>query len=627
MSLRTSTKLVLLSSLFFSSSAFAVEPEVVPGEYIVKFKNLTSSSQAHKKIVGKGGQLKGAFSGRKSFHLKFDPKDKASVEALKNDPEVEYIEPNYVLRSTNEDQPGVMLQSVTREEIQRPSGMTDQAVSAQTAGVYDQSGANTHTTEAWAESLPYDINKRTIVAVIDTGLDSSHTVFTQSSAVWLNLGEIPNNGVDDDFNGYVDDIKGWNFINATANFYDDQGHGTHVSGIVLGATMDILKAPPLDKAKIQIMPLKFLDANGSGSTSNAISAMYYAVNNGAKVINCSWGGSAYSRALHEAMTYAYSHGVLVVSAAGNYARNNDASGMYPANYDVPSNLSVAASNDYDYLASFSNFGVASVPVSAPGVLIYSTAPGGTYALMSGTSMAAPFVAGAAALSLREAIQLSGYQLKGMILSSATRFSQLNGKVGTGARIDSLYFINTVKGQSLAASSQPNYEPAFKVERGVASDSSSSNAAAGCGLIAATELLGPGAGGGSFSNMSWLAIFLLIPVIFWFSLRQGSPQSRRKYDRFRMNSSIKVMLGDRELSGQIQTISLGGLSFNADEALQKGHTVTMKIASPDGKEMIEVEGSIVWSEASKNYGVKFAETKLNVLDKINMWTRQLSRATQ
>ena len=315
----------------------------------------------------------------------------------------------------------------------------------------------------------------------------------------------------------------------------------------------------------------------------------------------------------------------MVTAAGNYTNNNDTTDMYPANYDVPSNLSVAASNDYDYLASFSNFGVATVPVSSPGVLIYSTIPGGSYGLMSGTSMAAPFVAGAAALSLREATQLSGYQLKGLILSSATRVSQLTGKVGTGGRIDSLSFINATKAQTLTIASQPNYVPAFKADRSVASDSSATNKVAGCGLLGAAELLGPGAGGGSFSNMSWLAIFLFLPVMLWFSLRQISPQSRRKYDRFRMSSSVKVMLGDRELTGQMQTISLGGLSFNADEALEKGHSVTMKISSPDGKELVEVEGRIVWSEENNNYGVQFAENKMTTLDKINMWTRQLTRS--
>ena len=113
--------------------------------------------------------------------------------------------------------------------------------------------------------------------------------------------------------------------------------------------------------------------------------------------------------------------------------------------------------------------------------------------------------------------------------------------------------------------------------------------------------------------------LFLPLMLWFSLRQISPQSRRKFDRFRMSSTVKVMLGDRELTGQMNTISLGGLSFNADEALEKGHNVTLKIASPDGKDLVEVEGRIVWSEENKNYGVQFAQNRISVLDKINAKT--------
>jgi subtilisin family serine protease len=622
MYLRSVSGLLLVFTLLMPLQGRADASEAIPGEFIVKFKHGTSSLHVHNKIQGKG-QMKAAFSEGHTFHLAFKPEDTSSVEALKNDPEIEFVEPNYLLKPLSEDQPGVIVQTVTPDQIQRPSGLSAQSVTVQTAGVYDQSGANIHVTEAWAQSQPYSVNNRPIVAVIDTGLDSSHYVFSQTGALWVNTQEIPGNGIDDDFNGYVDDVSGWNFVINTANFFDDEGHGTHVSGIVLGATQDVLKTPPLQPAKIRIMPLKFLDSSGSGSTSNAVSAVYYAVNNGAKVINCSWGGGSYSRALHEAFTFAYTHGVLVASAAGNYSSNNDTTDMYPANYDVPSNVSVAATNDYDYLASFSNYGFHSVPIASPGVLIYSTVPGGNFGLMSGTSMATPLVAGAAALAFREAPQLSGFQMKGLLMSSSTPVTQLNNKDATGARIDVLDLLNSAQLQHFTAASQPDYTPQFKADRSVASQSASSPGAAGCGLIGAMSLKGPG--GGSFSDMSWIAIFLLLPLFIWISLRQINPQSRRRYDRFRMSSSVKVMLGDRELTGQMQTISLGGLSFNADEALEKGHTVTMKIASPDGKDLVEVEGRIVWSEASSSYGVQFAQTQMSVLDKINNWTRQLVRA--
>jgi hypothetical protein len=201
---------------------------------------------------------------------------------------------------------------------------------------------------------------------------------------------------------------------------------------------------------------------------------------------------------------------------------------------------------------------------------------------------------------------------------------LNGKVSSAGRLDVQELVTETQLQQFTSSSQPGYSPQFKAERSVASESSSGGGAAGCGLIAALGQRG-GPGGGSFSNLSWVAIFLLLPVMLWFSLRQLGPQSRRRYDRFRMNSDIKVMVGGRELKGEMQTISLGGLSFNADEALEKGGILSMKITSPDGKEMVEVQGKIVWSEENHAYGVQFAQPPIRILDKINMWTRQLVRS--
>ena len=129
-----------------------------------------------------------------------------------------------------------------------------------------------------------------VVAVIDTGLDYNHEVFVDANAVWRNTDEIASNGIDDDGNGYIDDIRGWNFVANNNNPMDDEDHGTHVSGIVLGISQNIF-ATTLAAAKIKIMPLKFLDSSGSGATSDAVEAIYYAIANGATVINASWGGA------------------------------------------------------------------------------------------------------------------------------------------------------------------------------------------------------------------------------------------------------------------------------------------------------------------------------------------------
>lgn len=572
----------------------------VPGEYIVKMKT-QSNHAVSGKIQGKA-VLKGAFAMKGIYHLS-GVSDPAFVESLKNDPEVEYVEPNYYLSSI---------------ETLPETGKVD----AQTAKYYDQTGAAVQATEAWAASSAYSSTNRPIVAIIDTGLDYNHYVFQQSGALWVNAGEIPNNGVDDDFNGYVDDVKGWNFFSNTANMMDDEGHGTHVAGIVLGATQDILAAS-LEPAKIRIMPLKFLDANGSGTTAAAVNAIYYAVNMGAKVINCSWGGGSYSRSLHDALIHAYRNSVLVVSAAGNYSSNNDVTAMYPANYDVPSNISVAASTDSDRLASFSNYGISMVHVAAPGSYVYSTVPGNWFSSMSGTSMAAPFVAGTAALAFREAPQISAYQLRELILSTTDPSSYLVGKVSSEGRLNSEQMVLSAKTMISSAAYTPQYSPVYKAERAPSSssgDSGGGGGGGGCGMIQAVA----GGSGGGLGGAGTLAILFGLPMFVWWSMRRAamSPASQRRFDRYVMKSDLVIKSGDRELVGTLSTISVGGLSFNVDEALEKGGSIQMKVMGPDGKEAIEVEGRIVWSERNKAYGVQFAPAQETVRELIGSWTRKL-----
>lgn len=575
----------------------APEVRAVPGEYIVKLKS-GAVSQVQGKLRGKA-TLKAAFHGTQSFHFKSS--DASLVNALKGDPEVEYVEPNFILNAVL---PEISQQNLTAQAIQ----------------YYDQTGASVRATEAWAHSSAYSSGNRPIVAIVDTGMAKSHTVFTDSGALWNNPGEIPGNGIDDDMNGYVDDVNGWNFINNSPNFNDDQNHGTHVAGIVLGATQDIL-AVNMEPAKIRLMPLKFLDANGSGTTAAAINAIYYAVNMGAKVINCSWGGAAYSHALHDALAYAYNHGVLVVTAAGNYSSNNDIAPLYPANYDVPSNIAVAATTDSDRLASFSNYGVNAVPVGAPGVYVFSTMPGGYFASLSGTSMAAPFVAGAAALAFREAPQISGFQLRDIILSSVDYSGHLHGKVTTGGRINAESLILNAKAQISAQSYQPTYMPSYKADRLPASEDAMGGGA-GCGMIRA---LSSGAGPGSPGASGMIAVLLSLPFLVWFALRKRhSVRDYRRYERFVMESEVVIRAGERRLVGQMKTIALGGLSFKVDEALEKGSSVMLKIAGPDGAD-IEVEGRIVWSEQNQAYGVQFGEMRESMRDTLFSWTRVLAKS--
>lgn len=605
---------VLLIVSFISFNAFS-QARVVPGEYIIKYKMDLGRSNAIGKIQSKV-TLKTAFPEMNMLHMAVKPGQESAVEDIRNDPDVLFIEPNYILEKLDESHPGEVVDTLSIEQVYAQSSLS-----------FSQNYSNVRVEQAWQQLKAYDVNNRPVVAILDTGLDNQHVVFKNTNALWVNLKEIPGNGADDDQNGYVDDINGWNFIANTSSYADDEGHGTHVAGIVVGAGLDIF-SPQLDQSKIRVMPLKFLDAQGSGSTSNAIKAIYYAVNNGAKVINNSWGGPGYSSALLEAMTFAYDHHVLIVSAAGNSAKNNDSNEMYPANYGVPSNISIAATSDTDKMASFSNYGAQTVHVASPGVYIYSSLPGNIFGSMSGTSMAAPFVAGMAALALREAPSLTGYQLKSLLISTAKPIGTLTNKVQSGSRVDFYNLISQIKANPNIGGSQPDYKPVYTEERSLASESSQEPAPkskGGCGMVS-TALMGQGGNTPLGPNAIAILLSMMIPLAIYTFLRAKAkdPGYKRQHERFVMNSDITVKMGDRELVGHMKTISLGGLSFNADEMLEKGGSVSIKIKGPDNKE-VEVEGRVVWSEANHAYGVKFEEQKVSLTDAIMNWSNKLVKS--
>jgi len=244
--------------------------------------------------------------------------------------------------------------------------------------------------KAWDLALG---RKDVVVAVIDTGIDYTHPDI--KNQMWVNEEELNGKkGVDDDGNGYVDDIYGYDFANNDGDPIDDHSHGTHCAGVI-GAEHNNQGIAGVN-AHIKLMGLKFLTKSGSGTSAGAISSVKYAVDNGAHILSNSWGGGPSSQALQEAIEFAKEKGVLFIAAAGNERNNNDKKPSYPANYDISNVISVAASDIKDKMASFSNYGL-SVHIAAPGVNILSTVKGGKYASYSGTSMACPHVAGAMAL--------------------------------------------------------------------------------------------------------------------------------------------------------------------------------------------------------------------------------------
>lgn len=259
-----------------------------------------------------------------------------------------------------------------------------------------------------------------VVAVIDTGVDYTHTDLKNN--IWTNTKEIAGNGIDDDGNGYVDDVYGWNFNDKNNNTLDDNGHGTHVSGIIAGENNGYGVTGVAYNAKI--MPVKVLNSSGSGAYSAIAKGIYYAVDNGANVINLSLGGNSSSQTLKSAIEYASSKGVIVVMASGNEGSSVPG---YPARYADKSGIAVGAVDQNNNLTDFSNR-AGSNPlayVTAPGKSIYSTVPGNQYANYSGTSMASPYVAGVVALMLSANPTLTETQIREIITSTAGNNSSNN----------------------------------------------------------------------------------------------------------------------------------------------------------------------------------------------------------
>ncbi|MHC5745661.1 MAG: S8 family peptidase [Nostoc sp.] len=269
--------------------------------------------------------------------------------------------------------------------------------------------------EVWAHGYT---GKGVVVAVVDTGVDYNHEDLTNN--IWTNTKEIAGNGIDDDGNGYIDDNYGWNFADQNNNTLDDNGHGTHVSGTIAGENNNYGVTGIAYDAKI--MPVKALDSSGSGSYSSISKGIRYAVDNGANVINLSLGGASSNRTLESAINYASSKGVIVVMAAGN---DGDSSPDYPARYASKSGIAVGAVDKNNNLADFSNrSGTNPIAyVTAPGVKVYSSVPNNQYATYSGTSMAAPHVAGIVALMLSANSNLTDAQVRQIVTETAGNSTQ------------------------------------------------------------------------------------------------------------------------------------------------------------------------------------------------------------
>ena len=386
----------------------------VPGRVLVKFKPTAALNAG---VAARGSLRAQAIASVRASHLRQLRVDgdvailavddvSAAIAQLSSDPAVEIAEPDY-LRSAG---------SITNDPF--VGSLWGLSNSGQLIdGTAGTPGADIRAADAWKTTTG---TREVVVAVIDSGIALDHPDLAAN--IWANIAEIPGNGVDDDANGYVDDTRGWNFISNTQSADDDEGHGTHVAGTIAATgnngTGVVGVAPG-----VRVMPLKFLSSLGVGTTSDMLEAMQYAARMGAQILNCSVGSSAPSLLEYNLIKQLGTQGVLVIAAAGNESSDNDYSPLYPASYWLNNIISVAASDNRDDAAYFTNYGAHSVHIAAPGQSILSTYPPSGYAFMSGTSMATPHISGIAALTLSRYPQLGVEALREQILGQV-RFSPL-----------------------------------------------------------------------------------------------------------------------------------------------------------------------------------------------------------
>jgi subtilisin family serine protease len=349
---------------------------------------------------------------------------------------VDYAEPNYEIRLDDPSEIASPKYLFSRE-TKAPNMPNDPMFADQWAlNNAGQNGgkqnADISALNAWAKSTG---SEKVVVAVLDSGVDYTHTDLVEN--IWTRPDSIP--AYEDEELNSVNDLHGYNSDENSGDPMDDNGHGTHCAGVI-GAEGDNNEGIAGINWNVQIMPLKFLGRSGSGSTKNAIEAINYTIDRkragvNVRIISASWGSYSYSKALEDAIRAAGEEGILFIAAAGNSGTDNDKRAHYPASYQLPNVISIAATDASDSLTSFSCYGAKTVHLAAPGKDIASTWLKNGYREASGTSMATPQVSGVAALILATSPDLKVDKLRDRLLNSVDKLDSLNGKVSTGGRLN------------------------------------------------------------------------------------------------------------------------------------------------------------------------------------------------
>ena len=415
-------KLTSILALLIASNTFSAE------EYIIKTNSTFEVKSLNRLKINKTLNLSFGTYQLINTPTKLSSKQLTSILKTRG---VEYVEKNYPLSSQ------VIESNVNKDwYYDQQWGLLNTGANSRGNSRRGIAGEDINAENAWSISGG---SKEVIIAVIDTGVEYTHPDL--ASNMWINVLEKNGQaGVDDDGNGFIDDIHGYDFVDNDGDPMDEKGHGTHCAGIIGAAHNEIgIKGT---MKNVRMMAVRFLDKAGTGTVADAISAIDYAINNGAHILSNSWAGSFYSQALFDGVEASTQKGIPFIAAAGNEQNDNDRWETYPADFALDNVISVGAMTGAGERATFSNYGKNSVDVFAPGASILSSYIPRSYKWLSGTSMATPFVSGILGLALSKNINLSVSELKQNLIDSSAKNEVLQD-YAIGGRADAFDFLKTV----------------------------------------------------------------------------------------------------------------------------------------------------------------------------------------